>query len=224
MNVHSHEEAMSLASAAAPSFEHPPEGDRREQIIAAAQRAFVRHGFHAATMQQVAEEAGMSAGNLYRYFRSKEAIVDGICAVDQRERSAAFAILLGSQNVLATLAEMLRTHLLAKPRERAIMYIEITAEAARNPRIAATTLAIDEEVRRGLAELVEIAKAKGEAAASLDAAFAARVIFTLVGGLFKRRALEPDFDADVEAAMTLGVLKALFAGVIAPSQNLAEAS
>jgi TetR/AcrR family transcriptional repressor of uid operon len=104
------------------------------------------------------------------------------------------------------------------------MYIEITAEAARNPRIAATTLAIDEEVRRGLAELVEIAKAKGEAAASLDATFAAGVIFTLVGGLFKRRALEPDFNADVEAAMTLGVLKALFAGVIAPSPDLAEAS
>jgi TetR/AcrR family transcriptional regulator, repressor for uid operon len=213
---------MSLA--AAPSLDRPPEGDRREQIIAAAGRAFVRHGFHAATMQQVAEEAGMSAGNLYRYFPSKEAIVDGICEVDRRERSAAFAILLGSENVLTTLATMLHTHLLAKPRDRAMMYIEITAEAARNPRIAAKTLAIDEDVRRGLAELVEIAKAKGEAAAPLDATFAARVIFTLVGGLFKRRALEPDFDADVEAAMTLGVLKALFAGAIAPSQGLAEES
>ena len=29
-------------------------------------------------MQHVAEEAGMSAGNLYRYFPSKEAIVEGL--------------------------------------------------------------------------------------------------------------------------------------------------
>jgi TetR/AcrR family transcriptional repressor of uid operon len=216
MNVHSHEVDMSLAHAPA------AEGDRREQIIAAAQRAFVRHGFHAATMQQVAEEAGMSAGNLYRYFPSKEAIVEGLCALDQRSRSEAFATLLGSESVLATLDTMLREHLLAKPRDRAMMFVEITAEAARNPRIADMNLAIDADVRRGLAKLVEAAKAKGEAVASVDPDFAARVIFTLVGGLFKRRALEPDFDTETEAQMTLGVLKALFAGAIAPSPNLLE--
>src|SRR5271156_6120810 len=113
---------MSIASPLphSPMSRRAIDPDRRSHIVAAAERAFVRYGFHAATMQQVAEEAGMSAGNLYRYFPSKEAIVEGICAVDQRERSAAFAILLGSQNVLTTLAEILRTHLLAKPRERAI--------------------------------------------------------------------------------------------------------
>jgi hypothetical protein len=101
------------------------------------------------------------------------------------------------------------------------MIVEITAEAARNPRIAAMTLAIDADVLRGLAMLVETAKANGEAAASLDAEFAARVMFTLVSGLFKRRALEPDFDGDAEAAMSLGVLKGLFAGAIAPFSGLA---
>ncbi len=205
---------MSLAQPPLPS--RAPETDRRELIVAAAERAFVRHGFHAATMQQVADEAGMSAGNLYRYFPSKEAIVEGICARDRRERAAAFDTLAGSGEVLATLAAMLREHLLDKPREKAAMIVEITAEAARNPRIAAMTVAIDADVRRGLAMLVEAAKAKGEAAASLDAEFAARVVFTLVSGLFKRRAMEPDFDGEAEAAMMMGVLKALFAGAVAP--------
>lgn len=204
------------------SVAHPPlpirapEPDRRELIVAAAVRAFVRHGFHAATMQQVADEAGMSAGNFYRYFPSKEALVEGICASDQRERAAAFETLVGSGDLLATLAAMLRGHLLDKPREKAILMVEITAEAARNPRVAAMTLAIDADVMRGLAQLVEAAKAKGEAPASLDPEFAARVVFTLVSGLFKRRALEPDFNSEAEAAMTMGVLKALFAGAIAP--------
>ncbi len=209
---------MSLAQA--PSPKRAAEADRHDLIVAAAERAFVRHGFHAATMQQVAEEAGMSAGNLYRYFPSKEAIVEGICARDQRERAAAFATLVGGDGVLATLAAMLRDHLLAKPREKAIMIVEITAEAARNPRIAAMTLAIDADVLSGLVMLVEAAKAKGEAAASLDAEFAARVVFTLVSGLFKRRALEPDFDCEAEAAMVAGVLRALFAGAIAPFPGL----
>lgn len=199
-----------------------PEPDRRNLIIAAAERAFVRHGFHAATMQQVADEAAMSAGNLYRYFPSKEALVEGLCTSDQQERAAVFAALADSDRILATLAAMLRDHVLAKPREKARMLVEITAEAARNPRIAATTLAIDASVRRGLTALLEAAKAKGEAAASMDAPFAARVMFTLVSGLFKRRALEPDFDVEAEAAMALGVLRALFDGAVAPFVDPAE--
>ena len=211
---------MSLAQA--PSSKRASEADRHDLIVAAAERAFVRHGFHAATMQQVADESGMSAGNLYRYFPSKEALVEGTCARDQRERAAAFEALFDSGQVLATLAAMLREHLLDRPREKAAMMVEITAEAARNPGIAAMTLAVDADVMRGLAELVEAAKAKGEAAASLDPEFAARVVFTLVSGLFKRRALEPDFNSEAEAAMTMGVLKALFAGAIAPFDDREE--
>ena len=55
----------------------PPEAepvmDRRARILDAAERCFVRSGFHRTTMQDVAAEAGMSPGNLYRYFASKEA-------------------------------------------------------------------------------------------------------------------------------------------------------
>jgi TetR/AcrR family transcriptional regulator, repressor for uid operon len=46
--------------------------DRRTRILDAAETCFVRSGFHRTTMQDVAAEAGMSAGNLYRYFPSKE--------------------------------------------------------------------------------------------------------------------------------------------------------
>jgi AcrR family transcriptional regulator len=220
MNVHSHGDPTIVAQPSNPG--QASDSDRRDLIIAAAERAFVRHGFHAATMQQVAEEAGMSAGNLYRYFPSKEALVEGLCSCDQHERSAVFASLIGNGSIFAKLATMLREQVLAKPREKARMFIEITAEAGRNPRIAAMSLAVSADARRGLAALLDAAKAKGEAAASMDSAFAAHVLVTLADGLFKRRALEPDFDADAEAAMALGVLRALFAGTLTPFPDQAE--
>src|SRR5271157_6622289 len=86
------------------------DAERRQRILEAAERAFVRHGFHATTMQHVAEEIGMSAGNLYRYFPSKEAIVEGLCAVDQAGRARAFAELMADNNrdILAALCAALR--------------------------------------------------------------------------------------------------------------------
>ena len=190
---------------------------RRDHIAAAAERAFVRHGFHAATMQQVAEEAGMSAGNLYRYFPSKEALVEGICMLDQRERGAAFHALAASGDVLGTLEAMLRDNLLNKPRHKALMFLEVAAEAGRNPRIAEMMRTNDAEVIAGLAHLIETAKVNGEAVAALDASFAARLMFTYVGGLFRRRALDEIFDVEAEATMTMALLRALFAGAVSSS-------
>jgi len=207
----------SLTIADAPQERHP-DRDRREHIAAAAERAFVRHGFHAATMQQVAEEAGMSAGNLYRYFASKEALVEGICFLDQRERSGAFHALAHSEDVLGTLDTMLRDNLLNKPRHKAAMFLEVAAEAGRNPRIAEMMQANDAEVMAGLVKLIECAKASGQAAADLDPQFAARLMFTYVGGLFRLRALDAGFDVEAEAKRAMALTRALFAGAISPSR------
>jgi len=78
---------MSLT--AAPTRTRPADAERRQLILEAAERAFVRNGFHATTMQGIADEVAMSAGNLYRYFPSKETIVEGLCERDQAEHRTA---------------------------------------------------------------------------------------------------------------------------------------
>lgn len=198
------------------------DADRRVRIIEAAERAFVRHGFHATTMQHVAAEAAMSPGNLYRYFPSKEAIVQELCAREQAERARSFAAFAQADSVIAAMAEGLRKNLLERPREKMQMILEIWAEAGRNPAIAALCGAIDEDVRAGLTGLVEAAKHKGEAVAGLDADFAARVMITVVVGLFKRRAHEADFDGERELALALGIFAALFRGHVSPFSLVEE--
>jgi AcrR family transcriptional regulator len=205
-----------MQSDLATAVKRAPERDRRQEILAAAERAFVRHGFHAATMLHVAEEAGMSAGNLYRYFPGKEALVEGLCTMDSEERAANFAMLARSPRVFDAIASGLGQHLLAKPPEKARIALEIWSEVARNDRMAAIGRGVDAEIMAGLLSVFEAAKANGEAVATLDSAFAARVLFTLVGGLFKRLALEANFNVAAETAMLMGVLRALFDGGLRP--------
>jgi len=51
---------------------------RRNQILDAAWGCFARRGFHQTTMQDIATDAGISAGAIYRYYASKEAVLAAI--------------------------------------------------------------------------------------------------------------------------------------------------
>jgi AcrR family transcriptional regulator len=57
--------------------------ERRDQILAAATRAFARTGFAATSLDDVAAEAGISRVILYRHFESKtdmyRAVLDRVC-------------------------------------------------------------------------------------------------------------------------------------------------
>jgi TetR/AcrR family transcriptional regulator, repressor for uid operon len=190
--------------------------ERRQRILEAAERAFAAHGFHAATMQHVAEAAGMSAGNLYRTFPSKEAIVEDLCAIDQAESARAFADLLAADGgIVEAMCVGLREHVFGKPREKARMFVEIWAEAGRNPRVAEMTRSTDARVLAGLERLFGAAKAAGVASPALDPVFGARFLLTYVAGLFKRMATDPDFDRGAETAAAVRVLKALVSGAFA---------
>src|SRR6204780_5859222 len=188
---------MSVVSASV--GRRPADAERRERILEAAEHAFVRHGFHATTMQHVADEVGKSAGNLYRYFPSKEAIVEGLCELDEARRAesfAAFADLMARNGDLTeAMRKGLREHVFGKPPEKARLIVEIWAEAGRNPRVAEITRAIDADVLIGLERLMDVAKAAGAASSALDSRFGARFFFTFVAGLFKRNSLEDDFDS-----------------------------
>ncbi|TDD83630.1 TetR/AcrR family transcriptional regulator [Actinomadura rubrisoli] len=51
---------------------------RRRQILDAARACFIRRGIHATSMQDIFAESGLSAGAVYRYFKSKNAIIEAI--------------------------------------------------------------------------------------------------------------------------------------------------
>lgn len=61
----------------------------RSAIIDAALRLFREHGYDATTMRAIAAEAGVSVGNAYYYFDSKEQLIQGFYDRAQAEHAAA---------------------------------------------------------------------------------------------------------------------------------------
>ncbi|HYN62887.1 MAG TPA: TetR/AcrR family transcriptional regulator [Rubrivivax sp.] len=49
--------------------------EQREAIVVRAAELFARHGYHATSMKQVAEAAGLSKATLYHYYRDKDALL-----------------------------------------------------------------------------------------------------------------------------------------------------
>jgi AcrR family transcriptional regulator len=67
---------MARGSARASKTSPPLAADKRQAILDAALELFAERGFHGTAVPLVAERAGVGAGTLYRYFESKEALVN----------------------------------------------------------------------------------------------------------------------------------------------------
>ena len=123
---------------------------RQQHILDAALRCVRRSGFHGASMADIAAEAKLSVGVIYRYFASKEAIVEALVANDLAEMRDKFAEWEDTPDALL-LDCMLDTLGLAIERRYAGDYsalgLEVLAEAGRNPRVAAIVERADTQER-----------------------------------------------------------------------------
>jgi TetR/AcrR family transcriptional regulator, repressor for uid operon len=188
--------------------------DRRSRILDAAERCFVRAGFHRTTMQDVAAEAGMSPGNLYRYFPSKDAIVIGLTERDRSDVAKDFATFDSGDDFMTAFMKLGRKHFEEEPRDKAIMCLEIWAESARNPSFATVCAEFEQFVVARLTEVLGQAQERGEIAAEVDPAAVARLISTLADGLFVRRAIAPGFDAAREVPNVINLIGAMLSGAV----------
>jgi AcrR family transcriptional regulator len=185
------------------------QSDRRGEILAAAQRCFVRAGFHGASMQDICAEAGMSPGNLYRYFPSKEAIIAGIAERDRAEVAQQFERADLSQGLFAMLEGMAQHYFREYPRERVLLCTEIMSEARRNPEIARISASFDADVRKWLLDLLRAGVACGDVPADVDLEGAVTVLMLIADGVWWRRALDPQFDAAAVVPMFMDVARHL---------------
>ena len=114
---------------------------RQDEIIAAARHCFRRHGFHGASMAQVASEAKLSVGQIYRYFASKDAIIAEMIRriIDYRIAE------MDGKTQTDHIPRLLAWRQTLDEDDDALM-LEMAAEATRNPQIAAMMVEADKRM------------------------------------------------------------------------------
>ena len=170
--------------------------DRREEILAAAERCFVRAGFHQTSMQEICAEAAMSPGNLYRYYESKVAIIAGIAERDRAEVLTQLANAPFSSDFFGTLAGLARHHVVERTADEVALCAEIMAESRRNPEIARIFQAFDADVKARLVAVLREAAARGDIRSDIDFEGVVTMMMVMVDGVWWRRAVDPAFDAE----------------------------
>jgi AcrR family transcriptional regulator len=175
-------------------------------------------------MQDICAEAGMSAGNLYRYFPSKEALIAGIAERDRAEVGQSFAQADLSQGLFAVLEGMAHHHFAVRSDEQVKLCTEVMAEARRNPEIARISAAFDADVRQWLTDLFKAGAERGDIAKDMDLDAAITMLMVIADGVWWRRALDPDFKPDALVPMfmeiTRHMLRSLSPGAPAIEEKL----
>jgi TetR/AcrR family transcriptional regulator, repressor for uid operon len=174
---------------------------RRREILDAAQACFERRGFHASSMSEICTQAGMSAGGVYRYFPSKEAIIAAMADDERRTATLAFQAVRTSDNFLLALSDLCEkfAEAYADPK-RAAFAAELMAEAVRNPKFAAVAREAEGRIRAEITDLLRAGQARGHVDPTLAAEEAAAVLMAAADGLGLRLAFLGDYSAKAAAS------------------------
>lgn len=171
---------------------------RRDQILAAAARCVAREGFHKTTMAAVIAEAGLSAGAVYGYFKSKNEIIKAIA--DRALGQAAHHLhdLVEREEPVhpADAVEVFLRQVTAPVVEGGVdlprIAVQAWAEAVRDPEVHALAREKMLALRDALESVVLRCRRDGTLPADLDPEQAAQVLFGLLPGFVLQRLILGD--------------------------------
>ncbi|MER5739223.1 MULTISPECIES: TetR/AcrR family transcriptional regulator [unclassified Streptomyces] len=178
---------------------------RRRQILDGAARCFARNGFHATSMQDVLAEAGLSAGAVYRYFRSKDELIQAIAEETFASVRGAFVEATASNPpptpdvlVVRVMTIVLEERITGADRQAfARLIIQVWAETLRDETLAKALAQGFDAMRALWAELFDAYRASGMLTADVSSADLARTLIAAVQGFIAQQALFGDVETGV---------------------------
>lgn len=189
--------------------------DRRTAILDAACRVVARRGVRGLRVEELAQEAGVSLGLVYYYFRDRDGLLRNTLqfvnerATDYTERAAAAAANAREELELILLLELQDDPAVL---ENSTAWGELRASAVFETELQDQLRRTTEEWNRAVAEVIERARAEGAAAQDVDPAVAAERLTALVEGISGRWLSGSISLEHARAALRGGIARELDAG------------
>ncbi|MEX2372918.1 MAG: TetR/AcrR family transcriptional regulator [Dehalococcoidia bacterium] len=197
--------------------------ERRQEILDAARRVFVGKGYPAATVNDIAAEAGVAAGSIYRYFASKAdliAAVACVCIEDEQElwKTSPPDGVTPGEAFLRLGGEVQDEFDIEEHAAVCILRLESYLAASRDAELREVLSRSLDESSASLATMVRRAQESGEFDESLDAEQLARFLHAVGAGIGAMSvAYGPEFDARSLWDVLIRLVGAGFTGGLPPA-------
>lgn len=172
------------------------EQGQRARILGAAAACFARSGAHGTTIQDICDEAGLSKGGLYTYFKAKDEIMAAVVEHSlEVSLQHAMAVAAGARSPLekldriaAAFTEGLITGEIG-PGPSGRLLLEVWTEASRDDRLRTLCSRGYARWHAFLADLLGQAQAEGQIRRDVDADALAAIFVSVFDGLGLQEAI-----------------------------------
>ena len=176
----------------------------------------MRSGFHSTSMQAICTEAGISAGGLYLYFDSKEALIEGIAEGERERVLADFGHMRAAPDFLAALESCIDNCVLQQSAAKTALFLEVVAEAMRNPAVRSTLRRVDEAIRSAMRDLFSRAQRDGAISPHVVVDDLVNAMAVTIDGLLLRRAIDPAFEPRHVGTQLMHTVRNMALGNLSP--------
>jgi AcrR family transcriptional regulator len=167
---------------------------KRQEILDAAGRCFVRDGFRGASISSICAEAGISPGHLYHYFASKEAIIGAMTEAGLTYAASRFSHMMENSNVVAALVDEIDRAKVGQEKGNRILVLDMLAEAGRNPVIGNILREHSAALCRLLGDFLREGQDRGQIDSQLDVDVTAALLISVIDGMKGLAMRDPGLD------------------------------
>ncbi len=191
----------------------------RERLLDAARSVFARGGFHGASVEEIASEAGFSTGALYSNFDGKE---DLFLALMEREIAAHAREIAEAVGARASVDERAKggarqwMTMIEREPELLLLFMEFWAYGVRDARVRPKVAARFAQVRELLTRLIADGVREFDLELELPAEQLAVAIDALADGIARQKLADPGAVPDELMGKVLSIL---FAGATRPAKR-----
>ena len=184
----------------------------RVDVLAAARRVFLRRGFYAASLDEIAEEAGFTKGAVYSNFAGKDDLFLAVLDEHFRQRAQTYAgLILDQERIEDSYRSVARFWREANEREPewSRLVVEFLAHASRHEPLREAALEVRERGLDAIAAIIDALAERHGVEFALPAKQIARGSGALNRGMAVEQLLDPTIPGELFEEMHVAYMRGL---------------